>query len=88
MKTIQQIVTESKHQIPHCNIQQALKIDHLLNAGISFHRLKGKKIRCNNSLIRFKIGRSFRLIYQVNNDHLEAISIVSRQNFDKQIKRR
>ncbi len=88
MKTIHQVVIESKHQIPHCYIEQALEIDRLLRAGMSFQHLKGKKIRCNDSLIRFKLGRSFRLIYQLTNNHLDAVSLVSRQNFDKQIKRR
>lgn len=88
MNTIQHVIQESKQQLPSCHIEHALEIDRLLHAGKSYQDLKGKKIRCNPSLIRFKIGRGFRLIYQFKNQQLHAFAIVSRQHFEKQIKRR
>jgi hypothetical protein len=88
MNTIQQLFGSTKYQIPACHQQLALGIDEQLNAGVSFKQLGGKKIRRCSDLIRFKIGRDFRLVYSLKGTKPVPVFIVSRQHFDKKIKRR
>jgi len=88
MNTIQQLFNSTKYQIPACHQQLAKDIDSQLNAGVSFKQLGGKKIRRCSDLVRFKIGRDFRLVYSLKEAKLVPVFIVSRQHFDKKIKRR
>lgn len=88
MNTIQQLFNSTKYQIPTCHQQLAKDIDNQLNAGVSFKQLGGKKIRRCSGLVRFKIGRNFRLVYSLKAAKPVPVLIVSRQHFDKKIKRR
>jgi hypothetical protein len=88
MNTIQQLFNSTKYEIPVCHQQLALQIDEQLNEGISFKKLGGKKIRRCSDLIRFKIGRDFRLVYSLKQAKPIPMFIVSRQHFDKKLNRR
>ncbi|HSH87297.1 MAG TPA: hypothetical protein VK958_08635 [Methylophilus sp.] len=88
MKSIQELLSFTKHQLPICHQQLALEIDGKLRAGTPYQQLKGVKIRRNSSLVRFKLGRSFRIIYKLNSHQAEPLTIITRQHFDKEIHRR
>jgi len=88
MKTIQQLFDDTKYQIPLCHKQLAYEIDNKLQAGITYQVLNGTKIRRDKSLVRFKLGRSFRIVYKVSGHTPEPLLLTSRQHFDKKINRR
>ena len=78
MHTIQAILSSCPHQVSACHKAKALDIDQALHAGIPFTALGGKRVRCREGLLRFKLGSDWRLLYQVVADGYVPCALVSR----------
>lgn len=66
------------------------KVRELLNSlesGTSFLKLGGRKIKSNESLIRFRIGRSHRLLLELKSSKREAV-LLDRQGYESNFARR
>lgn len=88
MHTIQAILSSCPHQVSACHKAKALDIDQALHAGIPFTALGGKRVRCREGLLRFKLGSDWRLLYQVVAKGYVPCALVSRQCFERELKRR
>lgn len=88
MRTIQSILANCHHQIGACHQAKALSIDQALQAGTPFTALGGKRVRCRNGMLRFKLGCEWRLLYQVSATGYTPCALVSRQCFERELKRR
>jgi len=88
MNAIQSILSNCPHQVSACHQAKALRIDLALLSGIPFTALGGKHVRCRKGLLRFKLGSDWRLLYQSTATGYEACALVSRQSFDRELKRR
>lgn len=88
MHTIQSILTNCPHQISTCHQAKALGIDQALLSGASFTSLGGKRVRCCEGLLRFKLGSAWRLLYQITTTGYAPCALVSRQCFERELKRR
>ncbi|WP_431194217.1 hypothetical protein [Pseudomonas viridiflava] len=55
---------------------------------IRFTILGGKRMRCRGDLLRFKLGSEWRLLYYVTTVGYVPCALVSRQSFDRELKRR
>lgn len=88
MRTIQSILANCHHQISVCHQAKALNIDQALQAGTPFTALGGKRVRCCDGLLRFKLGCEWRLIYQATATGYLPCALVSRQCFERELKRR
>ena len=65
------------------------KIESLINAiatGKPYSWFGGQKIKCNNSLIRFRIGRNYRLLLIRSSDKYN-FQLFNRQNYELNFKR-
>ncbi|QSL93961.1 hypothetical protein JWV26_06270 [Ectopseudomonas toyotomiensis] len=88
MHTIQSILTRCPHQVSPCHQHKALEIDQALRLGTPFTALGGKRVRCRNGLVRFKLGCAWRLLYRISANGYVPHSLVSRQCFERELKRR
>ena len=88
MHTIQSILARCSHQVSTCHQAKALSIDHALNTGTPFTALGGKRVRCREGLLRFKLGSDWRLLYQMTAAGYAPCALVSRQRFERELKRR
>ncbi len=88
MTSLESIISKCRHQIPECHIQQVFDLHSQLADGVSFHRLGGTRIKQSPHIIRFKIGRNWRLLYCEKGRRLEAYCFITRQCFDRTVKRR
>ena len=88
MHTIQAILSSCPHQVSACHKAKALDIDQALHTGIPFTALGGKRVRCREGLLRFKLGSDWRLLYQVVANGCVPCALVSRQCFERELKRR
>ncbi|PXF30028.1 hypothetical protein WH50_17365 [Pokkaliibacter plantistimulans] len=88
MSTIEHILATCSHQVSPCYQSKAIAIDQALKAGIPFTALGGKRVRCCSGLVRFKLGYAWRLLYKVGAQGYLPHSLVSRQCFDRELKRR
>ena len=88
MKTIQNILANCPHQVSPCHKAKAWKIDQSLRAGTPFTELGGKRVRCREGLLRFKIGSAWRLLYQTTASGYVPCALVSRQRLERELKRR
>lgn len=88
MTTIQHILTTCPHQVSPCHQGKAIEIDQALQSGVPFTALGGKRVRCRNGLVRFKLGCDWRLLYMLSEHGYVPHSLVSRQCFDRELKRR
>ena len=88
MSTIQHILATCPHQVSPCHQSKAIEIDQALQAGIPFTALGGKRVRCRNGLVRFKLGCAWRLLYLAGAHGYLSHSLVSRQCFERELKRR
>ena len=92
---------EKGHQLPICcrfksktwlNLppiykEKVRKLINSLEIGTSFLALGGKKIKCNDSLIRFRIGRSHRLLLRTKPSERELV-LLERQSYESFFRRR
>jgi len=88
MPTVTTLITHCPHGICKSHIRRAIEIENGLKNGRPYSVLGGKRIRCRSDLIRFKLSSSLRLIYQKSEDGYFAVALVSREAFDREIKRR
>lgn len=65
MHNIQFILSCCQHQVSACHQARALSIDQALLSGTPFTALGGKRVRCREGLLRFKLGSDWRLLYQI-----------------------
>lgn len=66
------------------------KVNTLINAlenGVPFPKLGGKKIKCNDVFVRFRIGRSYRLLLKNNSSKRELV-LLKRESYENFFKRR
>lgn len=87
MITIDEVIAACPHQLEPCYQNKARAIDQRLGAGIPYTALGGKRIRCCKTLLRFKIGLSFRLIYQITEGGYIPCALITRQRLDRELKR-
>lgn len=88
MSNIFKVIARCNQQVPECHLRKALEIDSLLGRGVPFTRLQGAKIQQSQALIRFKLGREWRLVYINRGSRYEPLYLTSRQGFETKIKRR
>ncbi|MDA7087658.1 hypothetical protein PH586_14805 [Pseudomonas sp. SA3-5] len=88
MHTIATILAKCPHQVNACHQAKALGIDQALLAGTPFTALGGKRVRCREGLLRFKLGSAWRLLYQITATGYAPCALVSRQCFERELKRR
>lgn len=88
MPSIEHVLTTCTNQVPKYYLQRAYKLHQRLCDGAHYAALNGVRIKHNPELIRFKIGREWRLLYRKIDNGLIPYCLVSRQNFDRKLKRR
>ncbi|MEH6800031.1 MAG: hypothetical protein V7681_12105 [Halopseudomonas sabulinigri] len=88
MQTIQSVLSSCPHQIKPCHQVKALSIHQALMSGMPFPALGGKRVRSRKGLLRFKLGANWRLLYRVTTHGYAPCALVSRQAFDRELKRR
>jgi hypothetical protein len=88
MQDLHYILENCPHQVPPCHLAKARKIDAALKLRTPFTSLGGVQINCNSLLVRFKLGGSWRLLYQKSACGLVPVELVSRQNLEHAIRRR
>ncbi|MFJ3522540.1 hypothetical protein ACIPO9_08670 [Pseudomonas sp. NPDC090203] len=88
MYTIQSVLSSCPHQISANHQTKALVIDQALASGTPFTVLGGKRVRCREGLLRFKLGSDWRLLYQLTSTGYAPCALVSRQCFERELKRR
>ncbi len=88
MHTIHSILARCPHQVSTCHQAKAQSIDQALHAGTPFTALGGKRVRCREGLLRFKLGSDWRLLYQITATGYAPCALVSRQCFERELKRR
>lgn len=88
MQQIQKILNAKSGQIPACYFRKVIDIDQLICTGASYTTFGGKRIRQQPDLIRFKVGRGWRLIYEEKDNKLSPVCLIPRQQFEKVIRRR
>jgi len=88
MHTIQSILSCCSHQVGTCHQAKALGIDKALLAGTPFTALGGKRVRSRKGMLRFKLGSAWRLLYELTAQGYAPCALVSRQCFDREVKRR
>jgi len=88
MKSLQHILTDCPHQIPNCHLKRAFLLHQKLMSGITFTYLGGQRIKQSPSIVRFKVGRNWRLLYREVEQELQPYCLITRQKFDRAIRRR
>jgi len=88
MQTLDKIFKNCSYQLASCYLEQANQLHHQLSLGITFNALGGKRIRQNTNIVRFKIGRKWRFLYLIKDRRLIPWCLISRQDFEKTLKRR
>lgn len=88
MYRLQSIIARCQHQVSACHQSKAYEIHRALLAGTPFTRLGGKRVRCREGLLRFKLGSDWRLLYQITASGYMPCALVSRQCFERELKRR
>lgn len=88
MSTLNSLLHHCRQNLCESHIQRALEIEDGLKNGQPYPTLGGKRIRCRSDLIRFKLSPALRLIYQKTEDGYSAVALVTREAFEREIKRR
>ncbi|WP_404982887.1 hypothetical protein [Cobetia marina] len=88
MPTIDTILARCPHEVSRCYQSKAIQIDHAMANGTPYRSLGGKRLRCRKGYLRFKIGNAWRLLYQLTANGYEPCALISRQSFDREMKRR
>lgn len=88
MQTIKFILANCPHQLSACHQAKAAYIDQALMSGTPYTHLGGKPVRSKKGLLRFKIGSDWRLIYRISATGHTPYALVSRQCFERELKRR
>lgn len=88
MHTIQSVLSCCRHQVKVCHQIKAIGIDQALSSGTPFTVLGGKRVRSREGLLRFKLGSEWRLLYHLTTTGYSPYALVSRQCFERELKRR
>ncbi len=72
--------------LPNSARQKTLDVVTGIANGTPFTSLGGQIVKCNPSLIRFRIGRSLRLVLSKNND-CSSFKLFQKQGYEKHFKR-
>lgn len=88
MPTLQNIINTCSNQVPPCHIQKIIEVDAQLVSGVPYTRLGGQRIHQCRAIVRFKIGRAWRLVYLFKGGVLKPYCLITRQQFDQFLKRR
>jgi hypothetical protein len=62
---LQLVIEHCPHQVHECYVKKAYKIHEALLAKVCITFLGGIRLKRRPQLIRFKLGRDFRLIYRL-----------------------
>ncbi|WP_456077475.1 ParE family toxin-like protein [Endozoicomonas gorgoniicola] len=73
--------------LPHSHRKRIVHLVNALNAGVPYLALGGKKIRSNDSLVRFHVGKNHRLLLKSESNKSE-MTLLNRQSYEKRFKRR
>ena len=82
------VIERCPHQVHSCYVTKAHKLHEALLAKVCITLLGGVRLKRRPEFIRFKLGREFRLIYRISENGLMPIQLVTRQAFDRELKRR
>lgn len=88
MNTIETLLNHCPHNLCERHIQRALEIESGLKNGQPYSTLGGMRIRCRSDLIRFKLSPALRLVYKKSGAGYSVVALVTREAFDREIKRR
>ncbi len=88
MDTVQTLLFSTRYPIPACHQQRACAIERAIAHGTSFTQLGGQRIAACPELIRFRLGRQWRLIFRDIQGQLIPHRLISRQAFEVELKRR
>lgn len=82
------VIEHCPHQVHQCYIKKAQEIHEGLLAKACITLLGGVRLKRRPELIRFKLGREFRLIYRIAEHGFVPVQLMTRQAFDRELKRR
>lgn len=82
------VIEHCPHQVHQCYIKKAQEIHEALLAKVCITLLGGVRLKRRPELVRFKLGREFRLIYRNAEHGFEPVQLMTRQAFDRELKRR
>lgn len=82
------ILRKSPSNLSDCHVQRALNILKALSIATPYPKLGGVKVKRRPNLIRFKLGRDYRLIIKQTLDGFEPFKIMTRQSFQRELTRR
>lgn len=88
MPSIQKVIKDCPCQPPRCHLEKVRVLHQQLLSGIPYPHLGGKRIRQNREIIRFKIGRNWRLLYLRKAEGIEPYCLITRQKFEQILMRR
>ncbi|MBR9883493.1 MAG: hypothetical protein GYB21_07470 [Oceanospirillales bacterium] len=88
MNTVKSLLVATRLPIPPCHQQRARHIEKAIAQGVPFTALGGQRIAACPELVRFRLGRQWRLIFREQHDALIPHRLISRQAFDAELKRR
>lgn len=88
MNAIEQVIAACPHALHACQRLKAHEIDKAIQAGIPYTALGGKRMRCKQHLLRFKVGSGLRLIYQSTKNGASPLALITRQSLERELKRR
>lgn len=75
-------------QVAMCHIRKIQAIQGALCEGVCFSQLGGVRVKRRPNLVRFKIGRDYRLIFKQSDAGLTPYKLVTRQAFERELVRR
>ncbi len=82
------VLNACNSHLPLCHRNKALITFNALLDGHPYLLLGGAKLKRRPDLVRFKLGREFRLIFKLKDEGLVPYQLVTRQRFDRELKRR
>jgi hypothetical protein len=88
MNGIEQVIAACPHALHACQRIKAYEIDKAIQTGIPYTALGGKRMRCKQHLLRFKVGAGLRLIYQSTENGASPLALITRQRLERELKRR
>lgn len=83
MCTFNKTLSKLDHNLSNLERQRARLIHLFLAQGKNYNELGGKKLTCAPELIRFKLGRCWRLIYRKKKGTLCFEAVIPRKKLDQ-----
>ena len=88
MPSLHRILKNCPHEVPMRHLDRVQKLHRQLMDGTPAASLGGCRVKQSRNIIRFKIGRDWRLLYRKQGESFVPYRLVSRQSFEQVIKRR